>query len=412
MDIIIGYRFAVAYNFNNLAVYEFDKAIGELLVKHLPCSEENIIDIAIKNGVITYSERSFFKRLLSALLSNKILQNKQKEGTRQNMSNPGDQNTTLVIEILTKCDFNCRHCYLGERLHSNNRIELPAIRELLRGARELGIDRVQITGGNPSLHPNIVAIIELLSRHSFEIIYFSNGMNLTDKILTALEKSNCALHVSVYGMSNESGQWLTGNQNYYHRLMRSLKRIESSGVKIRSLDFMAVERNSKEIELFIEFCKARKYPYRFDSPAAVGNAKVNKIKSIRERIIDIKLGFDSPEVLKSFRLYSCQFDQPTVLANGDVTFCILGNLNFDDFILGNIYEKCLKEIWLSKRTTGIFKRTEVNNQIICRNCDYKYLCGGICPFLGKFFNVNLTEQGIPDCPQYQDKRFRPWGVQC
>ena len=413
VEIIIGYKYAVAYNFDTLKVYEFDKQIGELLEKYLPLTEDTIIRTAKKEGIITRFEEHLLKTLIKHLVKNNILQIGQGDAFLTHKSFSMPVTTTLVLEILTKCNFHCRHCYLGDRLYSKERLEVSVLHNIILDAKKkVGVNRVQITGGNPSLHPDIIDIIELLQRYSFKIIYFSNGVKLTDKILSSLRKADAALHVSIYGMSNESGQWLTGDHNYFDNIMKSIDLIEKHELKIRSLDFMAVEENIHEIEHFIEFCKKESYPYRFDSPASVGNAITNKIKNIRERIIDIEPCLESFDMSKAFRLNSCEFDQPTILANGDITFCVLSNRNFNDYILGNVHKNTFKEIWFSDKTKQLFKETNVNEQEICKECEYKYLCGGICPFSRKFFKMNLTKKKTPNCPRYQNKKFRTWEIKC
>ena len=222
--IIIGYKFAVAYNFGIFKVYEFDKQMGELLVNYLPLSEDAIISTAKKEGIITRSEEHLLKTLIKHLVNNNILQIGKGDAflTHKSFSIPAT--TTLILEVLTKCNFHCRHCYLGDRLYSKERLEVSLLHNILLDAKKLGVNRVQITGGNPSLHPDIIDIIGLLRRHSFKIIYFSNGVELTDKILSSLQNADAALHVSIYGMSNESGQWLTGDHNYFDNIQVLLYR--------------------------------------------------------------------------------------------------------------------------------------------------------------------------------------------
>lgn len=408
VEIIPGYKFAVAYDFNTQNAFEFDKQIGELFVTSLPLTEVDILNVAKERNIIAPSEEHSLNILINHLVTNNILKIGQDDTVKQRRSFTMPKITTLVLEVLTKCNFHCRHCYLGDRLYLNDRLEVPLIHKILKDIKNLSINRVQITGGNPSLHPEIVDIIKLLRHHSLTIIYFSNGMKLTDEIITSLKNADAALHVSIYGMSNETGQWFTGHNNYYDNIMRSLDLIKKYRIKIRSLDFMAVEENKHEIEKFIEFCKRENYPYRFDSPATVGCAKINKIKNIKGEIIDIEPGFESSEMSKSFRFNSCAFDQPTILANGDITFCILSNLNFHDYILGNVYKNTFKEIWFSDKTKKLFVSTNINQQEVCKGCEYKYLCGGICPFSRKFFKVKLTKYGVPDCRIYQNKKFRTW----
>ncbi|MCF6147680.1 MAG: radical SAM protein [Candidatus Kuenenia sp.] len=411
-EIVVGYRYAVAYNFANTRACEFDKSIGAFLIKSLPRTKEILIYIAKKEMLITHQEEQPFKTLLYHLINNSILDTGKEYSFRQSARSTPYIPFTLVLEILTQCNFHCRHCYLGDRLNVQHRLEISQISKILYDAKGIGIQQVQITGGNPSLHPDIHELIELLRYHTFKIFYFSNGMYLDESLLLALKDADAVLHISIYGMSNKSGKWLTGYSNYYDSMMNALSLIEKYGVKIRSLDYMAVEENEHEISRFIEFCKEKKYPYRFDSPATIGNAAATRIKNITEKIVEFEPGIEPQNASPSFRLCSCEFDQPTILANGDVTFCILSNNNFHEHLLGNIYSHTLKEIWFNSRTQQLFRETHVNEQNVCRNCEYKYLCGGICPFSKQFHAIQLTQDGTPDCRRYKDKKFRSWKITC
>jgi radical SAM protein with 4Fe4S-binding SPASM domain len=175
---------------------------------------------------------------------------------------------------------------------------------------------------------------------------------------------------------------------------------------------MAVEENLNEIKYFIDFCEKEDLPYRFDSPAPVGNARINKLKNVSGKIMNIKSRFESSDLLKAFRFNSCMFDQATILANGDVTFCILSNRTFNDHILGNINRSILKEIWFGKKVQHLFGQTNIDTRRVCKDCEYKYLCGGLCPFSSKFHKLHVKGQGIPNCSKFKNKTFRSWQVKC
>lgn len=413
VEIVPGFRFAVAYNLSTQKIYELDRSIGAFFLTSLPARQSELVSQSLTCDLIVPSDQTSFEQLIDDLIEKHILVAGNAAGISEKVPTPSiPRPDLLALEILTACNFNCRHCYLGEHLRSREQLRLPAIQSIIPSAKQIGVKRIQITGGNPSLHPDILEILELLNDHSFEIIYFSNGSRLTQEILSCLKRVNASLHVSAYGMSDSSGLWLTGYKQYFTKWVESLEKISELWIVIRSLDFMVVKENIHEIPDFVEFCQKHSYPYRFDSPADVGNAKRYGIESEREQIIDFETTFEPLEGDKSrFRFVGCEFDQPAILANGDVTFCILSNRTYSDHTLGNIHNDTLAQIWGDKLTKQLFNETSVDVQEPCRKCEYKYVCGGICPFSRKFHQISLNQHGEPDCLRYQNQRFRSWGIE-
>lgn len=413
VKIVNGFAHAVAYNFHSLRAFEFDKEIGGILESYLPSSRRTLLSIAQKKKLINSSEeRGLLATLFSNLVKNQVLKFGESFHPPRLSNTRLPKVSTLVLELLTRCNFRCRHCYLGKSLWSKEALKYSLIQTLLRSAKEMGVQRVQITGGNPLLHPDIMRILNILKDYSFEIILFSNGTKLTMELLAALERSGASLHLSIYGMSDQSAGWFTGQKNYSYTIKDAITRIRTKRVNIRSLDYMVVEENLNEIQCFIDFCEKEHLPYRFDLPAPVGNARINKVKNVNAKITTIKSRFESSDLLKTFRFNSCLFDQPTILANGDVTFCILSNRTFDDFILGNVNTSTLQEVWFGKKVEDLFKQTNVDAHHICKDCEYKYLCGGLCPFSSKFHKLHVTREGAPSCRKFRNKKFRSWEIKC
>ncbi len=63
----------------------------------------------------------------------------------------------LDLRLGTRCNFNCRYCLLGHEKRSTR--SLADIEADLRHGRRLGLESLSLTGGEPTLHPEILRIV-------------------------------------------------------------------------------------------------------------------------------------------------------------------------------------------------------------------------------------------------------------
>ena len=63
----------------------------------------------------------------------------------------------LDLRLGTRCNFNCRYCLLGHEKRSTR--SLAELEADLRHGRRLGLESLSLTGGEPSLHPDLLRII-------------------------------------------------------------------------------------------------------------------------------------------------------------------------------------------------------------------------------------------------------------
>lgn len=97
---------------------------------------------------------------------------------------------SVMIELLTKCNLNCEHCYLPS--HSNKGLDFDTIKLLFRDLRKLGIMNVSLTGGEIFLREDIFEIIELARRNQMRVFLLSNGTLLNKSKVTKLINLNIA----------------------------------------------------------------------------------------------------------------------------------------------------------------------------------------------------------------------------
>ncbi len=88
----------------------------------------------------------------------------------------------LRLSITDRCNFRCSYC-LSPNTRFMKREERLTTTELIRLGRifaRLGVERLRLTGGEPTLHPDLCEILEELSPHFNDVSLTTNGSLLTD----------------------------------------------------------------------------------------------------------------------------------------------------------------------------------------------------------------------------------------
>ncbi len=85
--------------------------------------------------------------------------------------------THVGLHVTDRCNLNCRHCLRDPALTPDD-LPLSLITRVLDQARPYGIDHVALTGGEPFLHPEIVAIVDAIVDRGMTWRVVSNGSRL------------------------------------------------------------------------------------------------------------------------------------------------------------------------------------------------------------------------------------------
>jgi sulfatase maturation enzyme AslB (radical SAM superfamily) len=125
-------------------------------------------------------------------------------------------------EINLGCDYDCEHCYLGEKRFAG--LDLRGKRALLHALRDAGVLWFQITGGEPLIDPHFADVYRLAQSLGMIIEILSNGSRLSNPkildVLTAYRPYRISL--SVYGTTAETYERLTRRRGSFRRFERGL----------------------------------------------------------------------------------------------------------------------------------------------------------------------------------------------
>lgn len=89
----------------------------------------------------------------------------------------------LYVQLLYRCNFNCKHCFHGERLSWSDSFSFEEARHLLTTFKnEYGITVVTFLGGEPFLYRNLAKLIRYAKQLSLRVEVCTNGYKIKSKL--------------------------------------------------------------------------------------------------------------------------------------------------------------------------------------------------------------------------------------
>ncbi len=168
----------------------------------------------------------------------------------------------LLIEICKKCYLDCKFCSSNADKNSLIYLDLKLIKSIIRDANRLNISKVEISGGEPFVHPNFLRICQNLSENHKRIYIYTCGNLNTDgklhhipyEILEELKRFRIhTLRFNLQSYRPEIHNYLT-NSNSFKNTISSLKNSVDLGFNTE-VHLIPLKQNYLEISQTIDYCK-------------------------------------------------------------------------------------------------------------------------------------------------------------
>lgn len=111
---------------------------------------------------------------------------------------------TLMLHLTGRCNLRCRHCYMAGGPDRRDTLPTGALLDAIAAAPGLGVGALYLTGGEPTLHPDIETVLD--AAHALgatvETTLCSNGTRLTPAFVDGLARRGCRLNISLDGAAS------------------------------------------------------------------------------------------------------------------------------------------------------------------------------------------------------------------
>ena len=264
----------------------------------------------------------------------------------------------IRLSITDVCNFKCGYClpngYQKDRSDNRKFLNINEIKRLAKGLSELGVCKIRLTGGEPTIRKDFFDIVNILKNDSGikKVVITTNGYRL-DKISKKLSTSGVdGINISIDSLDRETFKKVTSHD----RLPEILKGIENlqdlkfENIKINAVLLKGINDNQKSFEDWSNFIKVNKVDFRYIELMQTGDGmdyfkkchvsakifrdylnKNNWIYQTLGRDSGPSINFINPEFKGRFGIiapYSKDFckscNRLRITAKGDLRLCLFG----------------------------------------------------------------------------------------
>lgn len=316
----------------------------------------------------------------------------------------------IELGITGICNLRCLHCSAAMYNCPGNRndLSLSEIRSLITQAKALGARKIDLTGGEPTLRPDLCHIIGMAKEAGLKTKLLSNGTLLNEKKIRELKASGLdGLAISLDGSSNAiQAKTRRTTETEFQNAITVIEIAARLGIAVK-VNTAVSAMNLADLPNISRLAAGLGcYEHRICLFLPVGRGQDWSANVIEPHawVQFIKEGFGCPnqglktyvaatalpEILTSRYRLGCLLNNPLMLGiapGGDVFPCAI--FAFNNLPIGNIRKTSLAEMWSNKK---IWQEAKQLAKQMCQTGKHKDELICICPCrkidLSIFGNIN------------------------
>lgn len=298
------------------------------------------------------------------------------------------QLTSLHLELTSKCNERCIHCYIP---HDNklSHIDTSLFYSILDQCRDLRLLHLTLSGGEPMLHKNFCDFLRRCREYDFSVNVLSN-LTILDDVILAEMKANPLLgvQVSLYAMDPKVHDEITQVKGSFEKTMKGIRLLIENDIPLQISCPVMKQNKDYYTEVVIW---AKKYNIQVgDDYAIIGSydhvtTNLNCRLSINEieSVLYDKVSTDAL-YLKQLEagVEKSKYAQPTdyvcsvcnssicITENGDVYPCA----GWQGYVVGNLKDTSLFDVWNNSEKVHYLRSLRKQDFPKCVSCADKAYC--------------------------------------
>jgi radical SAM protein with 4Fe4S-binding SPASM domain len=317
----------------------------------------------------------------------------------------------IALDITNKCNLCCLHCHASANELAGPFLTTEKIFQLITTFKALKIFSLQIGGGEPFVHPDILSILQHAIRQNIHVVMSTNGTLITDILAKTLKDIGITnLQVSLDGATPAVHDKFRGIHGCFEKTLKGIEYLLNVGIAVHIACTLS-KNNLHQIPAMVELAYnlgASSFRTMCFMPGgrALSNSElvycnaeflqtIEQLRQLREQFRDkVIVSYEMPFIVKEQSIPSKNRLDPIdeyfvgcsagkrecrILPNGNVVPCPLFGNN-PDYIAGNVMQQEFIDIWLN---SPVFKKFRAFNYTQktgkCPQCEFGYICNGGCP---------------------------------
>lgn len=347
--------------------------------------------------------------------------------SKQSINIKGDGKTffpnAVSILLTNKCNLKCEYCYGDYSPSKNEFLAINKVPELFDILEKNGITAIELTGGEPLLHPHFNEILKLACNKKWHINILSNGVLFDDEVYQTISDNKDRIYsqISIDGSNESINEKVRQVKKSFSKTLNSIIQLLNMDCKVKVV-IVLTPNNKDDLRNSCELMRnIRVKNFSISIADSIGrgaalnnpdgsafnnmhnkhyNELAEMVTKINEEYSDIIFGVD--KFKKNFtgdlhKLGNCGagWRIVTIMPNGDIKGCQL--LPIEVARLGNIFTDNFIEIFNGKEINCFYQSfMKTENEELCQGCEYINYCAKCCTKV-YLANKNLSKEGKDYC---------------
>ena len=177
----------------------------------------------------------------------------------------------IRLSITDVCNFKCGYClpngYQVDKSDNRKFLHLEEIRRLARVFSKLGVQKIRLTGGEPTVRKDFFDIIKILKNEAEikKVVITTNGYHLDEKSKRLVDSGLDGVNISIDSLDRNIFKNVTGHDRLPEILkgIQNLQDLNFENIKVNAVLLNGVNASEKDFDSWANFIKKNKIDFRY-----------------------------------------------------------------------------------------------------------------------------------------------------
>ncbi|MBR3382687.1 MAG: PqqD family peptide modification chaperone [Clostridia bacterium] len=302
------------------------------------------------------------------------------------------------LELTNMCNIRCLHCYGDFGIPDKKAtLSFGEAKSILGQLRKIGVDIVELTGGDVTVHPQFHEILyNALSAGFKKVVVLTNGILLNSRVFDLANqfRDRIIFQIDLQSLDDEYIHWFTGAKNTVERIKSNIVELVERGVYVRVVT-TATKKNLLELDNIAKWAyEVGAKEYAVTTVVSLGRAisdnsdlyisEEKDLAVFSEKLQEIvqkypnflHLNIDGQNIRHNC---GCVSSHVVIDSHGDIKLCTMDNLQYFNSSLGNVLKEDIATIYDYNREL-VFSLAEMSapnkDSSECKDCLDRFYCNG------------------------------------
>ena len=177
----------------------------------------------------------------------------------------------IRLSITDVCNFKCGYClpngYQVDKSDKGKFLHLDEIKRLSKVFSNLGVQKIRITGGEPTVRKDFFDIVKTLKNEAGikKVVITTNGYHLDDKAKMLVDSGLNGINISIDSLDRNTFKTITGHDRLPEILagIKNLQDLNFDNIKVNAVLLNNINASEKDFNAWSYFIKENKIDFRY-----------------------------------------------------------------------------------------------------------------------------------------------------